>query len=311
MKHPVKSIATILLIVVAVVFFSCSSEYNDESVTLGGESVTPEGESVTPEDTSDAILDLRIKNGTEFYKARGVEYEGEVSGDTVTTPHVTAKVVSNGIQFDITKPDDECYDVGFGVVLVYRMENGKKTTGAKVQSWGRSDTLSFVYPLCEAGEKYRFNVQIEPQNLNDNRDCQYFEYIEVTAMGGIGDIDYSNIGEKKWVAAGYVDSKPRVKIEDCIPPEAKNVGTYVDFFGGTGDIEENNATVWVLNYVSPEIELTIEPDDTWFENFRQNFTNTGKTQFFAEYQFKFEIEGCDMIERWTTTAIRSDNITIE
>lgn len=221
-------------------------------------------------------IDLRIKNGTDLYAAKSISYEGNIAGDAVVTPHVAAKAVSSGIQFDITCPTDPCYSQGFGTVLIYRIENDENTTGATLDSWYKSGTLSFVYPLCEAGEAYRFKVQIEPTDLNNNRDFQYYEYIDITAKGGIGDINYSNINARKWVTAGYANNAPTVKIENCIPPDAKDVKTYVAFFAGNGDWETNNATVWFDYYSAPGIEFTINPDADWINGFTYAINSTGK-----------------------------------
>ena len=295
------NIATLLALLMMVAFAGCSNESSSD----GGGNSGQETE----------MLDLRIKNGGKVYSARAVREQGVVAGDTATTTHVTARTVSNGIQFDIQRPEDECYADGFGNVLIYRVENGEQTTGVLVNSRGSHSVLtaiSFLYPLCEKGEEYELKVQIEPQDLNNNRNHEYYEYVKLTALGGIGDIDYSKINKKNWVTAQELDGKPVVEIKDCIPPEAKNERTFIDFFAGNGDWETNNATVWFTSYTSASgIEFTVNPSDEWVSSvFTPALQETGKTQWFANYKFKFDIPGYENAI-WMTKEIRSNFVSID
>ena len=217
--------------------------------------------------TENRVLDLRIQNGGV---ARWIEKE--VSGTyEAETDLVKVTAESDGMHFTIKNPatlagSDEKYKEGCNWIGVYRLENigGEEiqTTLAVVdklpfepgyedengQWWPKTpdESISFVYPLCEAGEQYKFKVQIEPQRgLDENgienpvdRDHGYFHYLTLTAKGGIGDIDYSNLKNGEWVFASYSDNKATVWIENVIPPQdsvVKNVGTYIDIFYGDKD----------------------------------------------------------------------------
>ena len=54
-------------------------------------------------------------------------------------------------------------------------------------------TYTFVYPLCEPGEKYKFNIGIQVTDEKQNSKDLDAEIIIITATDGIGDIDYSNL----------------------------------------------------------------------------------------------------------------------
>ena len=90
------------------------------------------------------------------------------------TDLVSVTAESDGMHFTIKNPanlagSDEKYKKGCNWIGVYRLENigGEEiqTTLAVVDKSPFStgaESISFVYPLCEAGEQYKFKVQIEP-----------------------------------------------------------------------------------------------------------------------------------------------------
>ena len=76
------------------------------------------------------VLDLRIKGGNvatgedKCYDPSKTFDWGEKTGDVVKTEHVTATVYENGIYFEVTRPEDECYKTeGLNHVAVYRIED--------------------------------------------------------------------------------------------------------------------------------------------------------------------------------------------
>lgn len=161
--------------------------------------------------TENRVLDLRIQNGGV---ARWIEKE--VSGTyEAETDLVKVTAESDGMHFTIKNPatlagSDEKYQSGCNWIGVYRLENigGKEiqTTLARLdkspfdsaykdengQWWPKTpdESISFVYPLCEAGEQYKFKVQIEPlKGAGESlvRENGYFHYLTLTAKGGIGE----------------------------------------------------------------------------------------------------------------------------
>lgn len=290
--------------------------------------------------TENRVLDLRIQNGGV---ARWIEKE--VSGTyEAETDLVKVTAESDGMHFTIKNPatlagSDEKYQSGCNWIGVYRLETigGEEiqTTLAVVdklpfepghwnnETWIEQEPakeINFVYPLCEAGEQYKFKVQIEPQRgLDENgienpvdRDHGYFHYLTLTAKGGIGDIDYSNLKNGEWVFASYSDNKATVWIENVIPPQdsvVKNVGTYIDIFYGDKDWDTPGKTDWYCLYENPsavEKNVSFElKNDSGLQSI-QNYSNT----FFAQYNFTFEIPDCPQVSQWRTVTLESDLVSL-
>ena len=290
--------------------------------------------------TENRVLDLRIQNGGV---ARWIEKE--VSGTyEAETDLVKVTAESDGMHFTIKNPatlegSDKKYKEGCNWIGVYRLENigGEEiqTTLAVVdkspfepgyedendQWWPKTpdESISFVYPLCEAGEQYKFKVQIEPQRgLDENgienpvdRDHGYFHYLTLTAKGGIGDIDYSNLKNGEWVFASYSDNKATVWIENVIPPQdsvVKNVGTYIDIFYGDKDWDTPGKTDWYCSYKNPSAvkeNVSIELE-RWDGKPISELSNT----FFAQYNFTFEIPDCPQVSQWRTVTLESDLVSL-
>lgn len=290
--------------------------------------------------TENRVLDLRIQNGGV---ARWIEKE--VSGTyEAETDLVKVTAESDGMHFTIKNPatlagSDEKYQSGCNWIGVYRLETigGKEiqTTLAVVdkspfepgyedengQWWPKTpdESISFVYPLCEAGEQYKFKVQIEPQRgLDENgienpvdREHGYRQYLTLTAKGGIGDINYSNLKNGEWVFASYSDNKATVWIENVIPPQdsvVKNVGTYIDIFYGDKDWNTPGKTDWYCLYENPSAvkeNVSIELE-RWDGKPISELSNT----FFAQYNFTFEIPDCPQVSQWRTVTLESDLVSL-
>lgn len=285
--------------------------------------------------TENRVLDLRIQNGGV---ARWIEKE--VSGTyEAETDLVKVTAESDGMHFTIKNPatlagSDEKYQSGCNWIGVYRLETigGKEiqTTLARLdkspfdsaykdengQWWPKTpdESISFVYPLCEAGEQYKFKVQIEPlKGAGESlvRDHGYFHYLTLTAKGGIGDIDYSNLKNGEWVFASYSDNKATVWIENVIPPQdsvVKNVGTYIDIFYGDKDWDTPGKTDWYCLYENPSAvkeNVSIELE-RWDGKPISELSNT----FFAQYNFTFEIPDCPQVSQWRTVTLESDLVSL-
>lgn len=202
-------------------------------------------------DTSSRVLDLRIKkNGVVHNSSRSIENAAEIT----QTAHVKATAVSGGIQFEIALPSDASY------LEIRRLEDiedieGKEdfwTTRCELQdAWQYKErTYTFVYPLCEPGEKYKFNIGIETTTINNVTTTLPEEIIIITATDGIGDIDYSNL-KTRHIDLSYDGTKPTVKVLNVIPPEGENVKTRIGYYAqnsSTGS-DWKNDTIWFGNYV--------------------------------------------------------------
>ena len=289
--------------------------------------------------TENRVLDLRIQNGGV---ARWIENSASGTYEA-HTELVSVTAESDGMHFTIKNPatlegSDKKYKEGCNWIGVYRLENigGEEiqTTLAVVDkspfepghlnngTWINQEPakeINFVYPLCEAGEQYKFKVQIEPQRgLDENgienpvdREHGYCRYLTLTAKGGIGDIDYSNLKNGEWAFASYSDNKATVWIENVIPPQdsvVKNVGTYIDIFYGNKEWKSGE-TDWYCLYENPsavEKNVSFElKNDSGLQSI-QNYSNT----FFAQYTFTFEVPDCPQVSQWRTVTLESDLVSL-
>lgn len=289
--------------------------------------------------TENRVLDLRIQNGGV---ARWIENSASGTYEA-HTELVSVTAESDGMHFTIKNPatlagSDEKYKEGCNWIGVYRLENigGEEiqTTLAVVdklpfepghwnnETWIEQEPakeINFVYPLCEAGEQYKFKVQIEPQRgLDENgienpvdREHGYCQYLTLTAKGGIGDINYSNLKNGEWAFASYSDNKATVWIENVIPPQdsvVKNVGTYIDIFYGNKEWKSGE-TDWYCLYENPsavEKNVSFElKNDSGLQSI-QNYSNT----FFAQYTFTFEVPDCPQVSQWRTVTLESDLVSL-
>lgn len=202
--------------------------------------------------TSAKVLDLRIKkNGVVYNSSRSIENAAEIT----QTVHVKAAAVSGGIQFEISLPENTSY------LEIRRLEDIEGTedfwtTRCEPQNiwYYAGQTYTFVYPLCEPGEKYKFNIGIETTE-NGVTTTLPEEIIIITATDGIGDIDYSNL-KSRHIDLSYDGTKPTVKVLNVIPPEGENVKTRIGYYAqnsSTGS-DWKNDTIWFGNYVGDKSE---------------------------------------------------------
>lgn len=297
-------------------------------------------------DTSSRVLDLRIKkNGVVHNSSRSIENAAEIT----QTAHVKATAVSGGIQFEIKLPSDASY------LEIRRLEDieGMEdfwTTRCELQDARqyKGRTYTFVYPLCEPGEKYKFNIGIQVNSKDLDA-----EIIIITATDGIGDINYSNLTSRH-IDLSYDGTKPTVKVLNVIPPEGDNVGTRIGYYAqnsSTGS-DWKNDTIWFGNYVGDKSETIsstelydakdytdpenpfyyskdskiLKPQDdgkTWEEDeeatkecqellktgFSHFFESTNKSCLLAQYAYTFEVNEMENPERYVwRTAILDSDI---
>lgn len=180
-------------------------------------------------DTSSRVLDLRIKkNGVVHNSSRSIENAAEIT----QTAHVKATAVSGGIQFEIKLPSDATYLEIRRLEDIEGMEDFWTTRCELQDAWKyKGQTYKFVYPLCEPGEKYKFNIgiQVNAKDLDA-------EIIIITATDGIGDIDYSNLTSRH-IDLSYDGTKPTVKVLNVIPPEGDNVETRIGYYAQNSNTE--------------------------------------------------------------------------
>ena len=286
-------------------------------------------------ETSSRVLDLRIKkNGVVHNSSRSIENAAEIT----QTDHVKATAVSGGIQFEIALPSDASY------LEIRRLEDieGMEdfwTTRCEPQNILEyaGKTYTFVYPLCEPGEKYKFNIGMETTENGIMKPIPE-EIIIITATDGIGDIDYSNL-KSRHIDLYYDGTKPTVKVLNVIPPEGDNVGTRIAYYAKNSSTETdwNNDVIWFGNYFGKESDtvsstkLHEAKDYTSLDNpvycseaknqnqellakgFSHFLESTNKSYLFAQYAYTFEVNEMKNPERyvWRTAILDSDIIKVK
>lgn len=287
-------------------------------------------------ETSSRVLDLRIKkNGVVHNSSRSIENAAEIT----QTAHVKATAVSGGIQFEIALPSDATY------LEIRRLEDieGMEdfwTTRCEPQNILEyaGKTYTFVYPLCEPGEKYKFNIGIQVTDEKQNSKDLDAEIIIITATDGIGDIDYSNL-KRRHIDLSYDGTKPTVKVLNVIPPEGDNVETRIGYYAQNSNTESDwkNDTIWFGNYFGKKSDtvsstkLHEAKDYTSLDNpvycseaknqnqellakgFSHFLESTNKSYLFAQYAYTFEVNEMENPERyvWRTAILDSDIIKVK
>lgn len=288
-------------------------------------------------ETSSRVLDLRIKkNGVVHNSSRSIENAAEIT----QTAHVKATAVSGGIQFEIELPSDATY------LEIRRLEDieGMEdfwTTRCEPQNILEyaGKTYTFVYPLCEPGEKYKFNIGMETTENGIMKPIPE-EIIIITATDGIGDIDYSNL-KSRHIDLSYDGTKPTVKVLNVIPPEGDNVGTRIAYYAKNSSTETdwNNDVIWFGNYLGKKtdtdtvsstklhdakdytnpknpvyyLEDKEECQELLATGFSYFLKSTNKSYLFAQYAYTFEVNEMENPERyvWRTAILDSDIIKVK
>lgn len=320
-------------LICAICFSSCSdgsssSDSNDtENTTNGTESTTT--------DTSSRVLDLRIKkNGVVHNSSRSIENAAEIT----QTAHVKATAVSGGIQFEIALPNDATYLEIRRLEDIEGMEDFWTTRCEPQNIWYYAgQTYTFVYPLCEPGEKYKFNIGIETTE-NGVTTTLPEEIIIIIATDGIGDINYSNLTSRH-IDLSYDGTKPTVKVLNVIPPEGENVKTRIGYYAKNSSTETdwNNDVIWFGNYFGKKSdtvsssklynakdytnpnspvyyeEATKECQELLATGFSYFLKSTNKSYLFAQYAYTFEVNEMENPERyvWRTAILDSDIIKVK
>lgn len=284
-------------------------------------------------ETSSRVLDLRIKkNGVVHNSSRSIENAAEIT----QTAHVKATAVSGGIQFEIKLPSDASYLEIRRLEDIEGMEDFWTTRCELQDAWKyKGQTYKFVYPLCEPGEKYKFNIgiQVNAKDLDA-------EIIIITATDGIGDIDYSNLTSRH-IDLSYDGTKPTVKVLNVIPPEGDNVGTRIAYYAKNSSTETdwNNDVIWFGNYLGKKtdtdtvsstklhdakdytnpknpvyyLEDKEECQELLATGFSHFLESTNKSYLFVQYAYTFEVNEMEYPERyvWRTAILESDAIKIK
>lgn len=316
-------------LICAICFSNCSD---------GSSSSDSDDTESTTNDTSAKVLDLRIKkNGVVYNPSRSIENAAEIT----QTTHVKATAVSGGIQFEIALPSDATYLEIRRLEDIEGMEDFWTTRCELQDAWKyKGQTYKFVYPLCEPGEKYKFNIGIQVTDEKQNSKDLDAEIIIITATDGIGDINYSNLTSRH-IDLSYDGTKPTVKVLNVIPPEGDNVGTRIAYYAKNSSTETdwNNDVIWFGNYLGKKtdtdtvsstklhdakdytnpknpvyyLEDKEECQELLATGFSHFLESTNKSYLFVQYAYTFEVNEMENPERyvWRTAILDSDAIKIK
>ena len=316
-------------LICAICFSSCSD---------GSSSSDSDDTESTTNDTSAKVLDLRIKkNGVVYNPSRSIENAAEIT----QTTHVKATAVSGGIQFEIALPSDATYLEIRRLEDIEGMEDFWTTRCELTNAWYYAgQTYTFVYPLCEPGEKYKFNIGIQVTDEKQNSKDLDAEIIIITATDGIGDINYSNLTSRH-IDLSYDGTKPTVKVLNVIPPEGDNVGTRIAYYAKNSSTETdwNNDVIWFGNYLGKKtdtdtvsstklhdakdytnpknpvyyLEDKEECQELLATGFSHFLESTNKSYLFVQYAYTFEVNEMENPERyvWRTAILDSDIIKVK
>lgn len=123
-----------------------------------------------------------------------------------------------------------------------------------------------VYPICNTGKRYDFEVNIEPLNRN-LRQFYKLEKLSVEADDGIGEIDFSNTAPT--VSLTYDGEKPIVKFNNLnLPSNLKNARIGIDYWfthyralkNGDVDWDTPGALVWITQYYTEGVVTECSDD---------------------------------------------------
>lgn len=231
---------------------------------------------------------------------------------------------------NIVKRTNRVYG-GVGGIQICRYEptvagNNGSTTRAEVLIDNNVDTWTCFYPLCEAGERYIFNVEIMPNEDNEHREAVLHEWLSITAQGGIGDIDYSTLNENRRLNLTYDGEKPISTISNYGPPvlpaSANNLASVIEYFAGTTEWKPGT-TYWIAGYRQDASNMVFNKDPcieelkTWASPeevelyrtsrcFNATVRSKGKNQFFSEQFYKFQLPEAQGISEFRTIVLRSN-----
>ena len=229
----------------------------------------------------------------------------------------------------VVKKTDKIYG-GPGGVQIWRYEPEVKsngcTTRAELAIDNNVDTWTCFYPLCEAGERYIFDVEFLPNEDSYHREAVVNEWVSITAQGGIGDIDYSTLNENRSLSLTYDGEKPTSTISNhspsMLPASANSIASVIEYFAGTTEWKPGT-TYWIAGYRQDASKMVFDKDPcmeeikTWASPeevemyrasrcFNATVRSKGKNQFFSEQFYKFQLPEAQGITEFRTITLRSN-----
>lgn len=289
--------------------------------------------------TREPIYAYSSKGGdyTEKWK-----YVGQGNGDRKKSPRYGWVGDNNGDYVEIyknvgtgngdhIKKTNKIYG-GEGWTCIERHEmisgNKERTMRAAVIIDNNVDVWTCLYPLCEPGERYVFQVELQTTDGDNLREAIKQEWLSIVAENGVGDIDYSNLNEARHLELTYDGEKPTSTVSNFIPPEnVKNLYSRIEYFAGTTEWAPGT-TYWFAGYnqdasnpvfdkdpCMEDVKSWAKPEEVELYRASRCFNailkSKGKKQFFSEQFFSFQVPEAYGISEFRTINLRSDYAYME
>jgi formylglycine-generating enzyme required for sulfatase activity len=262
--------------------------------------------------------EIEIKHlASEFSTNAATLYSA--SADMTNNIHAKVENVAGGIKFTISRPHETWYEPsaggGFGVILIYRQEVGGATSLRCEYSPDPSATTAEVFwPLCDAGTRYVYDVQIEPINPRSYREYIRHEMVSITPDdgGGVETITYSG-GTSLSVTASFVSEKPKIVITD--PPMSATGDSRVESYQmevhyNAGQDWGQTDTEWMTYYIcAPTSLVHIDPYDGTGTDFRTMLASYRHDRFFIQVKFVFTLASCPG-QKWAHKVVDSNCVVV-
>lgn len=202
-------------------------------------------------------------------------------------------------------------------------EKNERTMRAGVIIDNSVDVWTCLYPLCEPGERYVFEVELQPEDSSDHRELIKQEWLSIVAENGVGDIDYSNLNEARHLELTYDGEKPTSTVTNFIPPEnVNNLYSRIEYFAGTKEWA-TGTTYWLAGYnqdasnpvfdkdpCMEDVKSWAKPEEVELYRASRCFNATlkslGKKQFFSEQFFTFQVTEAQGISEFRTINLQSE-----
>lgn len=248
-------------------------------------------------------------NATDLYSA---------SADMTNNIHAKVENVAGGIKFTISRPHETWYEPsaggGFGVITIYRQEVGGATPLRCEYSPDPSATTAEVFwPLCDAGTRYVYDVQIEPINPRSYREYIRHEMLSITPDDGGGEENIVYSSGTLSATASFVAEKPKVVIANpptIVTPDPRVESYQMEVHYNAGENWSQPDTEWMTYYIcAPTSLVHIDPYDGTGTDFRTMLASYGHDRFFIQVKFVFTLASCPG-QKWAHKVVDSNYVVM-
>ena len=261
--------------------------------------------------------EIEIKHlASEFSTNAATLYSA--SADMTNNIHAKVENVAGGIKFTISRPHETWYEPsaggGIGVITIYRQEVGGATSLRCEYSPDPSATSAEVFwPLCDAGTRYVYDVQIEPINPRSYREYIRHEMLSITPDDGGGEENIVYSSGTLSATASFVAEKPKVVIANpptIVTPDPRVESYQMEVHYNAGEDWGQPDTEWMTYYIcAPTSLVHIDPYDGTGTDFRTMLASYGHDRFFIQAKFVFTLSSCPG-QKWAHKVVDSNYVVM-